>query len=218
MNVEKIIDLLVDSGLKQEEIADELKVTQASVSRWRMGKSDPKGLNRDNLLRLVKKHGLLKDNVDAPNLSLINDNYITVAVTGNVQAGFRAEPWQWEESEWGEVHVPNRSELKGLSLYAAEISGDSMNKRYEEGSIIVFTNQIETDEDFIPGKRYVFERTRNGETEFTVKKLHRDQEGDYWLLPETDDPFLQEAVAVNQTPENEELRIVGRVVYAITPE
>ena len=95
-----------------------------------------------------------------------------------------------------------------------------MNRRYPEGTVVVFTNAIETDEPIIPGKRYVVERKdADGKAEHTVKLLHRDDAGGMWLVPESTDPLFQAPIPLLDEPDQDaEIRIVGRVRYSVSVE
>lgn len=141
-----------------------------------------------------------------------------VRVIGNVQAGAWAETWELPLDEQQEVTVTDRAGLTGHRLYAAEIRGPSMNRKWEEGTIVVFTKASETGEDIQVGKRYIVERERSdGMREATVKKVWRDETGKFWLVPESDDPRYQEPIPIGGS-EGETVQIVGRVRYAVSVE
>ena len=143
-----------------------------------------------------------------------------VTVAANIQAGLWAEAWEWPESDQYPVYIPDDAEFRPYKLYAAETRGPSMNKRYPERTVLVFTNIQETGEEPVPGKRYIVERRRaGGETEHTVKLLHQDTDGKYWLLPESDDPRFQAPISVEDgTGDHDLVAIVGRVCYAVSKE
>ena len=142
-----------------------------------------------------------------------------VTVKAHVQAGLYAESWEWADSDAYDVYVEDLPELQGFRLYAAETRGPSMNRKWPERTIVVFTDVQETLEDPIPGKRYVVERERtDGQTEHTVKLLHLDEDGRYWLVPESDDPRYQAPISVDDGLEGETVRIVGRVHFAVSRE
>lgn len=141
-----------------------------------------------------------------------------VTVQGYVQAGHWAETWMLPEDEQYSVPVPTDDALARYTLHAAETRGPSMNRRYPEGTVLIFTDAIETHEDIIPGKRYIVERERaDGLREATVKKLWRDESGRYWLLPESDDPRFQEPIPIEGS-EDDTVRVIGRVRYAVSRE
>lgn len=116
--------------------------------------------------------------------------------------------------------VPADPLLEGFKLYAAETRGPSMNKRWPEGTVVVFTNVEETGEMPTKGRRYVVERRRlGGDAEHTVKLLVQDADGKYWLMPESDDPRFQAPISVDEgTGDGDVVTIIGRVRYAVSRE
>lgn len=141
-----------------------------------------------------------------------------VSVTGFVQAGYWAETWEWAIDDQYTVAIPDDPPLRPFKLHAAETRGPSMNKRYPEKTVLVFTDMIETHEQIEIDKRYIVERERSdGMREATVKKLWRDEAGKLWLVPESDDPRFQESIPL-EGGEDDTIRIVGRVRYAVSRE
>ncbi|RUV07972.1 phage repressor [Mesorhizobium sp. M1A.F.Ca.IN.020.03.2.1] len=141
-----------------------------------------------------------------------------VKVTGFVQAGAWAETWEWSDDEVYSVPVPDDPALRAFGLHAAETRGPSMNKRYPEKTVLVFTDLIETGAALELGKRYIVERERaDGLREATVKTLWRDENDKIWLLPESNDPRFQEPIPIDGG-EDDTVRVVGRVVYAVSKE
>jgi phage repressor protein C with HTH and peptisase S24 domain len=141
-----------------------------------------------------------------------------VTVKSHVEAGLWDESIQWTDDKWYTVPVPADNKFSNVSLYGAETRGPSMNKIYEEGTVLIYDNIHETQEELISGKRYIIERIdTSDERECTVKTLHRDPDGAYWLVPESDDPRFQEPLRVNGN-EGETIRIVGRVRYRVSEE
>lgn len=143
-----------------------------------------------------------------------------VEVAAHVQAGHWEEAWEWDESDRYAVFIPDLPEYAGLRLFAAEARGVSMNKRYPEGTVLVFNDVQDAREDPIIGKRYIVERKRaSGEMEHTVKLLHADAEGGLWLMPESDDPRFQAPISVSDGVDEEDtVTIIGRVLFAVTRE
>lgn len=143
-----------------------------------------------------------------------------VQVAAHVQAGHFVEAWEWDDEDKYSVFVPDLPEYRNLRLYGAELRGTSMNKRYADKTVVVFNSIAESYEDPIPGKRYVIERKRtSGEMEHTVKLLHADTDGKFWLMPESDDPKYQGAISIEDgTGDEDEVVIVGRVLFAVTRE
>lgn len=143
-----------------------------------------------------------------------------VVVAAHIQAGVFAETWEWDEHDQYSVYVPDDIEYRGFTLHAGETKGPSMNRRYAERTVLVFTNVEETREEPRAGKRYIVERRRvGGEAEHTVKLLHVDEDGKYWLVPESDDPRYQAPISIEEgTGDDDIVAILGRVVYAVMRE
>lgn len=143
-----------------------------------------------------------------------------VTVSAFVQAGAWTETWEWEDGDKYDVFIPEDDIFRGMRLFAAESRGLSMNKRYPEGSVIVFNDVQDTQEQPMPGKRYVVERRRvSGECEHTVKLLVRDADGKLWLMPESDDPRFQAAISFDEdVSDGDVVVILGRVVYSVIRE
>lgn len=138
-----------------------------------------------------------------------------VRITGFVQAGHWAETWELPGDDQYDVPVPHDFSLQSYELHGAETRGSSMNLRFPEGTAIIFTNAIETQEDVEVGKYYIVEKERSdGLREATVKRLHRTDDGVLWLVPESSDPAHQEAFRVDGE-EGDTVRVVGRVRYAV---
>lgn len=142
-----------------------------------------------------------------------------VTVKAAVQAGVFSESSEWDQDAWYDVAVPADPQFAGIELFGAEVRGTSMNLRYPEGSVVVCTAPWDDREEPQPGKRYVVERRKlDGTVEVTVKLLHRDPEGGLWLMAESDDPRFKSAIEVNGNDDDLEIRIIGRVRYAVTRE
>jgi len=145
----------------------------------------------------------------------------TVAVKGHVQAGVWRDSFEWpDDADWYEVAVPRDPEIDGLPLSAVEVRGASMNRRYDEGTVLVFTAPWDDRQRPTPGMRYIVERRKaDGTIEATVKTLHRADDGQMWLVPESNDPRFQTPIPLDDhTEDGIEIRIVGRVRYAVSRE
>lgn len=141
-----------------------------------------------------------------------------VRVKGYLQAGEWAETWELPEDEQYDVPVAvePREPLALATLHGGELRGPSMDRKWPEGTVVIFTDMIETGEEVIVGKQYVVERERaDGMREATVKTLWRDDSGKLWLLPESNDPRFQQPIPINGG-ENDTVRIVGRVRFAVS--
>lgn len=204
-------------SLKQAELSrllsEELgrSIDRAAVNKMLKG---GRSISGDELLAIEQITGL-----PAPRAQPVSPVEMRpVQVIGHVQAGYWTEAFEWEEEDRYVVPVPADPELKPYKLTGAEMRGASMNKWRPEGTVIVFTDQIETAEDLRAGSRYVIERTNSaGEHECTVKRLWRDEQGKFWLLPESTDPRFQEPIQIGGA-DDDTVRIMGRVAYSVARE
>lgn len=206
---------LANSDHSQSDVARMLTETLGrSIDRAAVNKmvSGARKIAADELLAMARYL-----NAPAPTSSI---GLRTVRVVAHVQAGNWADTWEWSDDDQYDVAVPADPMLASFRLYAAETRGPSMNRRYPEGTVVVFTDVEETDESLVPGKRYIVERRRsNGEVEHTVKLLHQDERGAFWLVPESTDPLFQTPMSVEAGAENgDEVRIRGRVHYSVARE
>lgn len=206
----RIKDILTEKGMTQTDLADGLGMHPVNLNRIINGKIDT------NTSRLEEIADFLGVSVPA----LFEEPGVgrTVRVTGYVQAGHWAETWEWSDEDQYSVAVEDDPAFRPFKLFAAEARGPSMNKRYPEKTVLVFTDLIETGAALELGKRYIVERERaDGLREATVKTLWQDESGKIWLLPESNDPRFQEPIPIDGG-EDDTVRIVGRVVYAVSKE
>lgn len=203
--------LRLERGMSQQDLADAVGAkTWQTISNIERGVS---GLNEKKVAKYAEALGVQPwEIIGAPREERL------ITVNGYVQAGHFAETWELDEADQYTVPVPDEPKFRGFELYAAEVRGPSMNRRYPEQSVVIFTHAVETGEDIVPGKRYVIERERaDGLREATVKLLWQDEDGKAWLLPESDDPRFQEPIALDGG-EDDTIRIVGRVRFAVVRE
>lgn len=202
-------------GLSQAALAKKARVSQQLISQ----------LEREENVTTKK----LPDIARALNAEIaeIDRNYASEAISsgvrrvrvkGHVQAGEWSETWELPEDEQYDVPVEDEPAFRRFVLHGAETRGPSMNRRYPEGTVLVFTDIIEVGQSLEIGKRYIIERERaDGMREATVKTLWRDEADKFWLLPESDDPRFQSPIPL-ESDEGDTIRIVGRVRYAVSRE
>jgi transcriptional regulator with XRE-family HTH domain len=202
-------------GMTQAQVAQRLGLDLTNYNRLENGKTE---LTVSRMGQLGEILHCEPSEFLAPPQPVQNDNVRVVTVKQHVQAGQWAENLEWDRSDWYEVAVPADKAFAGLALYGAETKGPSMNKRYNEGSSLIYTNVIETGEAIVPGRRYIVETERpDGLREATVKMLWQDEAGEMWLLPESNDPRFSQPIPLRDA-EHHIVRIVGRVVYSVQRE
>ncbi len=142
-------------------------------------------------------------------------NLLRVHVRGTLRAGYWSENAEWERAEWQETFVLDTPRNRAMNLYAAQIAGNSMNKRFANGSLIILA---ESNENPVHGRQYHIRRTRpDGTTEETIKTFTIDSKGKHWFQPESDDPEHQEWIPA-EGKDGETIQIIGRVAYAFTDQ
>ncbi|WP_051213293.1 LexA family protein [Maritalea myrionectae] len=208
----RIKELMIEKKISRDDLAHAVGVHPVTISRLISGRID---LSGERLQALAKAFNVSPE-------AIISDTPVvpmrTVKVVAFVQAGAWAESNELPDEDQFSVAVPQDTDLAKYSLTGVQVRGPSMNLRYPEGTVLVITNAIETQEDIQPGKRYVVERERpDGLREYTVKTLHRDEEGHFWLMPESNDPRHQQPIEVNGDL-GDTIRVLGRVVYSLLRE
>ena len=147
-----------------------------------------------------------------------SDSLRKVRVTGALCAGAWEENHEWDADHQYDVMVPDVQELRGVRLYASEINGPSMNKRYPDHSVVILSPLRETYVGIKAGSRYHVRQTReDGLVEETIKTLVRDENGEWWLMPESTDPNYQQWLAL-KNGDGTTVEIIGRVEFAVQRE
>lgn len=201
------------SGLSQAALAKVSGVSQQLISQIEKDKNT----STKYLPKLANALGVQVSDID-PEYSGPSTDIRMVRVLGYVQAGAFETAWEWPEDEQFEVPIQSEDEFRGYALFGVQTRGASMNRRYPEGTVLIFTNAIHTLEDIKPGQRYIVERHRpDGTVEATVKLLWQDEHGKPWLLPESTDPFFQEPISLDDLGDDT-VRIIGQVRYAVSRE
>lgn len=207
----RVRELREARGWSQEELGHRIGVHWQTISRIERARTR---LMEKRERAIAEIFGVAPDDLYEKELP---SGLRTVRVQQHVQAGYYAESNLWPDDEGYDVIVPADPDLESFRLYGTEVRGPSMNKIYPEGTVLVFTSIFETLESPVLGKRYIVERVRiDGLRESTVKTLQQDGDGNYWLVPESDDPRFT-PIPVDGTGA-ETVQIVGRVHYSVRRE
>lgn len=208
----RLKEIMAEKGVTREALAERVGSHPVTISKLISGTM---GMTTSWMERLGAAL-----NVPPIEILVAPASFRTVTVKAAVQAGIWTESREWPDpDDWYQVAVPHEPNLASLNLYGAEVRGRSMNRRYAEGSVVIFTAPWEDGERPVPGRRYVIERSRpDGSVETTVKLLHQDSDGGLWLLAESDDPRFQQPIPVDGQSEDEEIRVIGRVRYSVVRE
>lgn len=139
MHVNVALQALLDSGMKQQEVADALGVSQATVSRWLRGQ-DPQGSTRDAIFDLAHQKNVLGNEKGlvgtVPNAIVgpkvrIEGIQPTIPVFGQAMGG---PDGRFVLNGNKVADLPTPHSLLGVSdAYAVYVVGDSMEPRFFAG-------------------------------------------------------------------------------------
>jgi len=131
--------------------------------------------------------------------STLSANMLIVPIVGKIAAGSAITA---EENVESYITVENTWNLNHNEVFALRVKGDSMiNSRINDGDIVIIKQQPEVENSEIAAVLV-------NETEATLKKVKRYENGETWLFPSND----------NYAPiriENENARILGKVIQVI---
>lgn len=208
----RINELARERGLTHDDIASALGVNRVTVADWARG-SVP--MREDRQRKLADLFNVpFAEILEKPAFRGLR----SVPVTISLQAGNWAEQHQFDVEIQDTIMVPDDPAYRSMNLYAGKIIGDSMNKVYPSGSIVVLSRLMHRPNEVIEGKRYHIRRTRGGQlVEETIKTLVKDGQGRLWMQPESDSPEFT-AILLDNGNEEETIEIKGRVRFAVRKE
>ena len=116
----------------------------------------------------------------------------------NMKGVVEAEVWvEQTEIPFGEqeyIYAPAPTE-KYFGLYGLRVSGDSMNRLYKSGTILMVVPIDEYYEQYRSGLKVICRRQENDRFETTVKELEIKDDR-YWLWPRSDHPEHQRPIEI----------------------
>lgn len=147
-------------------------------------------------------------------------NAAAVTVIGTVEAGVWREAIEWDEDKKYNIHVPMGESPNGVRRFALEVSGNSMNLVYPQGTILICEDIIDRRQPENGERVIVIRRDRSGLYETTVKEYQVDAKNRIWLIPQSSDPEFQTPMLLEDHHQGEEdsLRILAAVIGSYRPE
>lgn len=136
---------------------------------------------------------------------------VVVPVKGVCSAGRWAEVPATSDVSTEELMIP---EQRYAELFGLTVSGDSMDKHYADGTILIccplsiYTSQVRD------GDHVIAQRVRAGEYETTVKAISKDLAGRVWLAPESTNANHQPFLAADTSAETVEIIAVVVGAYS----
>lgn len=206
----RIAEIAHGRGLAYADLADKVGTHYTTIAKLATGKQE---LTFDWMKKLAAALNVRAAEIIEPPLTHMR----LIKVRGALQAGHWTDYPEWPEDDWYDAAFPDLEELQRLTLYGAEVRGESMNRVFPDRSIVALSYMHGAGpRDLEPGRRYHVRRTKDdGTVEETLKKLVRDEQGELWLTPESNDPHYQEWLPIGMPGET--IEIIGRVRLSISP-
>ncbi|EHA6121027.1 helix-turn-helix domain-containing protein [Staphylococcus pseudintermedius] len=189
--------------MEQIDLAKKLgRKSASSISEWEKGKYTPKMKTLSELARLfnVSINDLMEKDLSNTKSQIDTLPVIAIPVVAKISAGL---PIYTEENIIEYTYIPSQMTKGGKELFGLKVSGDSMDKEFREGDVVV----VEKDSVVENGQIGVV--NVNGYNA-TVKRV-RYSEDKIILLPESNNSDHLPQVYTN----DDEIKVVGKVVSSM---
>lgn len=177
----------------QAEVADAVGIARSTLTAYEKGHDKP---GRDTLIALAEYYGVSMDAIlsNSPTVAPIHTTQIEVR--GDVQAGVWREAIEWPAVDWYAITVPIDTAYQGFHRYGLKVCGQSMNKVFPDGSVVVVINfgdlgRLPKTGDFVVA---VQRDSKTDQYEATVKAVQIRDDGTVILWPQSWDPAFQTPV------------------------
>jgi transcriptional regulator with XRE-family HTH domain len=198
--------------LTQAGLAEIVGVEQPTVQRWESEKREP---DYEALTSLAEALGVEPGAFFTEDLSVPEGPKLFVK--GEVRAGHWVEAYEWPEDNWTTFTGRPGVIAKPEHRFGLRVIGDSMNRKYPDGSIVECISLFGHAEAHV-GKRVVVVRKRDDQMYEATVKLLVEQDGELWAVPESTNPAFQPIRLAAPEPGILETRIAAIVVRAIIDE
>ncbi|EGQ2705946.1 helix-turn-helix domain-containing protein [Staphylococcus pseudintermedius] len=189
--------------MEQIDLAKKLgRKSASSISEWEKGKYTPKMKTLSELARLfnVSINDLMEKDLSNTKIQIDTLPVTAIPVVAKISAGL---PIYTEENIIEYTYIPSQMTKGGKELFGLKVSGDSMDKEFREGDVVV----VEKDSVVENGQIGVV--NVNGYNA-TVKRI-RYNEDKIILLPESNNSDHLPQVYTN----DDEIKVVGKVVSSM---
>lgn len=189
--------------MEQIDLAKKLgRKSASSISEWEKGKYTPKMKTLSELARLfnVSINDLMEKDLSNTKSQIDTLPVTVIPVVAKISAGL---PIYTEENIIEYTYIPSQMTKGGKELFGLKVSGDSMDKEFREGDVVV----VEKDSVVENGQIGVV--NVNGYNA-TVKRV-RYSEDKIILLPESNNSDHLPQVYTN----DDEIKVVGKVVSSM---
>jgi len=207
----RLIDLIAttmqERDISRAELARMSGLSKTSISRILNGKQN--NLTQETIDKLLKSLNINRDTINREeSISMFRQSHDVsrlipkmIKIVGTVRAGV---PLLVTENFEGEIMVDARSLSPGKAHYAVRVNGDSMDREFTEGTVLVVekVDMVESGDIAIVGI--------NGD-EATVKMV-QFHDNSIVLIPMSNNPkYLPEVKDFKK----DDIHIFGRVIQAI---
>ncbi|WP_051625861.1 LexA family protein [Kozakia baliensis] len=140
-----------------------------------------------------------------------------IEVRGDVQAGVWRDALEWPFSDWYAITVPIDAAYPGVKRYGLLVRGESMNRIFPDGSVVVVVNFSDIGRSPKTGELVVaIQRSKvTNEFEATVKAVQILESGDVILWPQSYDPDFATPIKVPKLDHNHDAGIPDVVIQAL---
>ena len=168
---EKLKELRNKRNLTQEELAEELNISQKQISRYENGL---RNFKQELLFKLAEYFDVSINDFFPPTTfdngeTIDIEDSISIPIFGYIKAGI---PIESQSDIIDYVEIPRSWTKGGKKFYGLKISGDSMENKYFENDIVIFEQNNDT--ELYNGKDVAV--MING-TEATFKKILVNENG-----------------------------------------
>ncbi|MEC9268516.1 MAG: LexA family transcriptional regulator [Pseudomonadota bacterium] len=198
---------LKELGLNQTALASALGVEQPRISeiignrrRLRLEEvpafADVLQMSQEEIIRLMapeNRHG----NVS----SLPQPETTVVMIVGKVKAGFWMSVEENVVDADGYIPVSTSAIPADKSTFALRVEGDSMNRLFGDGDILICVPLAEFDRGLVSGMPVIVDRFENGQVESTVKEYEIRDDGSVYLWPRSTNPEHQAPIRFDNVPD-----------------
>ena len=150
-----------------------------------------------------------------------------VQVCGEVQAGVWKEAQEWPASDWYGITVPYDAAYASLKRYGLVVKGQSMNRVFQEGSVVIVVNFSELGRRPRNGDYVVAMQrsTMSDSFEATIKAVQIKDNGQMVLWPQSTEPEFQtpiilpapEETVCHSAAESPDVTILALVIGSYMP-
>lgn len=180
--------VMTEKGLTQSDLGRVLGVERQTVYKILNGK---RRLNSDELLKLQHELGII------PPLTPPTPKEVSyVKVAGEVAGGLWRDVTYSDFVEY-EIPIVHDPRWAKEALKALVVRGESINRKAQDGDLVLTLSLGYAPRGYEVGDWVVVERQRGDLIETTVKKMGRNDAGNWILLPDSTDPRFQEPMTLD---------------------